>query len=211
MDKLNDKNFTVYIVEDDEAHRSSLQAMLESVGQTVKTFADAKSFLAQFEADPAAFKGCIVLDVRMPGMSGLDLQNRLNELQSILPIIFVTGHGDIPMAVGAVEKGAVGFLTKPFREQELLDKIFLALQRFEKNLKKHEVNNEFAKALDTLTPREMEILERVVVGQASKVIAIELHISERTVEAHRGNLFKKLKSHSLTEVTRKFMAIKGQE
>jgi two-component system response regulator FixJ len=211
MAKVHDKNFTVYVVEDDEAHRLSLKAMLESVGQPVKIFPDAKSFLTSYEADPDAFPGCIVLDVRMPGMSGLDLQNKLNQLQSILPIIFVTGHGDIPMAVEAVGNGALGFLTKPFREQELLDKIYQALQRFEKNHQKYAANNEFATALATLTPREMEILERVVAGQASKVIAIELTISERTVEAHRSNLFKKLNSHSLTEVTRKFMAIKGRE
>lgn len=211
MGKVLDKNLTVYVVEDDEAHRLSLKAMLESVGQSVKTFADGRTFLQTYQENPAACRGCIVLDVRMPGMSGLDLQNKLNELQSLLPIIFVTGHGDIPMAVEAVGNGAVGFLTKPFREQELLDKIFQALQRFDKNQQKHAANSEFAKALATLTPRELEILERVVAGQASKVIAIELNISERTVEAHRGNLFKKLNSHSLTEVTRKFMAVKGLE
>lgn len=202
-------DLTVYVIEDDEAIRVSVKAMLEAMGQSVRVYPEAKSFLKEYEAAPGRMKGCIVLDVRMPGMSGIDLQRHLNDMRSLLPIVFVTGHGDIPMAVEAVERGAVGFLTKPYRDQDLLDKVNQALALYDKRSSRLEGIREFEEALASLTPREREILERIINGQASKVIAIELDISERTVEVHRGNLFKKLKTHSLPEVTRKYLAVTG--
>lgn len=197
---------TVYVVEDDEAIRLSVQAMLDSIRQPVQTFRDARSFLDFLEQAQELDGGCIVLDVRLPGMNGMELQRKLIDLSSILPVIFVTGHGDIPMAVEAMERGAIAFLTKPYREQELLDKIFKGLEICKVRHARRREFLAFREALQALTPREKEVLGKITEGKPSKVIAHELAISERTVEVHRSNLFRKLKTYSLADITHKFLS-----
>lgn len=204
---MTDKNAMVYIVEDDEAVRDSIEMMMESVGQKAKAYPDAPAFLDDFAPDMA---GCIVMDVRMPGMNGMELHRRLNELGCSLPVIFVTGHGDIQMAVDAMQNGAVDFVTKPYREQELLDKISRALDKDAASrdylIEKREVQDR----LETLTARETEVMEMMVGGNANKVIGIDLGISERTVEIHRGRVMKKMKTHSLAELVKMYLIAKGR-
>lgn len=189
----------VYIVDDDESVRDALGLLLESVDLKHQAFASADDFLAAYKPEQ---RGCLVLDIRMPGMSGLALQQRLNELGHRVPIIFITGHGDIPMAVDAMREGALDFIRKPFRDQELLDRIEQALNEDER---RRETSADIDTALQVaaaLTPREQEVFERVCAGQANKVIAIELGISERTVEIHRGQVMQKSGARSLAELVR---------
>ena len=192
----------VYIVEDDDAVRESLQMVLESLGQTVAAFPSANAFLDAYHPEMA---GCLVLDIRMPGMSGMELQRQLNERNSILPIIFVTGHGDIPMAVEAMQQGAVDFVQKPYREQELLDKIDRALALDRENRQSLQMRQEIASHIASLTPRERDVLDLMVAGKANKVIAIDLDISQRTVEIHRARVMEKLKANSLAHLVRMVM------
>jgi two-component system response regulator FixJ len=193
----------VYIVEDDDAVRDSLQMVLESVGYATRAFSNATEFLDHYSS---SLSGCIVLDIRMPGMSGMELQRKLNERNSILPIIFVTGHGDVPMAVEAMQQGAVDFVQKPYREQELLEKVerALALERESRDslTQKRTIQDRLA----SLTPREHEVLKLMVEGRANKVIAIDLDISQRTVEIHRARAMDKLKARSLAHLVRMVMA-----
>lgn len=193
----------VYIVEDDDAVRESLQLVLESLGQPVAAFPSANAFLDAYHPDMA---GCLVLDIRMPGMNGMELQRQLNERNSILPIIFVTGHGDIPMAVEAMQQGAVDFVQKPYREQDLLDKINQALALDRENRESLQMRQEIAARIDSLTPREKDVLDLMVAGKANKVIAIDLDISQRTVEIHRARVMEKLKANSLAHLVRMVMA-----
>ena len=158
--------------------------------------------------DPAR-PGCLVLDVRMPGISGLELQQRLTDMESTLPIIFVTAHGDIPMAVEAVKAGAVDFIQKPFRDQELLDKIQRALEQNRGRRETRTDRQAIESRLAELTPREREVLELVVVGKANKVIAAELGISQRTVEIHRARVMQKMHADSLSELVRMVMQVRG--
>lgn len=195
----------VYIVEDDDAVRESLQLVLESLGQPVAAFPSANAFLEAYHPDMA---GCLVLDIRMPGMNGMELQRQLNERNSILPIIFVTGHGDIPMAVEAMQQGAVDFVQKPYREQDLLDKINLALALDRENRESLQMRQEIAARIDSLTPREKDVLDLMVAGKANKVIAIDLDISQRTVEIHRARVMEKLKANSLAHLVRMVMVAK---
>jgi two-component system response regulator FixJ len=194
----------VYIVEDDDAVRDSLQLVLESVGHAVTTFASANAFLEAYDADMA---GCLVLDIRMPGMNGMELQRKLNERNSILPIIFVTGHGDVPMAVEAMQQGAVDFVQKPYREQELLEKITNAFALDKGNRESLQQRQVIAARLQSLTPRELDVLRLMVEGKANKVIAIDLDISQRTVEIHRARVMEKLEAHSLAHLVRMVMAV----
>lgn len=193
----------VYIVEDDEAVRESLQLILESIGYRVATYESANQFIEAWNAEMA---GCLVLDIRMPGMNGMELQRRLNERNSILPIIFVTGHGDVPMAVEAMQQGAVDFVQKPYREQELLEKIERAFRLDSDNRESLQSKQEIAARLSSLTPRELEVLRLMVEGKANKVIAIDLNISQRTVEIHRARVMEKLGANSLAHLVRMVMA-----
>ncbi len=199
-------NPCVFIVEDDEAVRESLQMMLESVGHRVEAFANADDFLNSYNQDMA---GCIILDVRMPGMNGMELQRKLNELNSILPIIFVTGHGDVPMAVEAMQQGAIDFVQKPYREQELLDKISQAMALDDENRASLQQQQLILERMADLTPRERDVMELMVEGKANKVIAIDLEISQRTVEIHRARVMEKLSANSLAHLVRMFLAVEN--
>ncbi len=194
----------VYIVEDDEAVRESLQLVLESVGRQVVPYDSARAFLADFDPDMA---GCLVLDIRMPGMTGMELQRQLNERNSILPVIFVTGHGDVPMAVEAMQQGALDFVQKPYREQDLLDKIEHAMDVDQRNREQLQRRQEITERIASLTPRERDVMQLMIEGRANKVIAIDLDISQRTVEIHRARVMEKLQANSLAHLVRMAMAV----
>ena len=202
---MTDIQQTVYVVEDDEAVRDSLELLLKSDGKPVKTYESATAFLKDYSDKMA---GCIVLDIRMPGMDGMELQKKLNEKHSILPIIFVTGHGDVHMAVDAMKEGAVDFIKKPYREEALLEKIEAALKQDLEQRKSLDEKQEIIRRVKSLTPREHEIMDRMIAGQANKVIAIELEISQRTVEIHRSRVMHKMGTHSLAHLVRMVLSVK---
>jgi len=187
----------VFVVDDDAAVRSSLAMLLKSMALTVDTFESANEFLQRLSADPS---GCLVLDIRMPGMSGIELQQQLKQRGCALPIIFITGHGDVSMAVHAMREGAVDFIEKPFRDQDLLDRIYQALARDRQRRRAADETVHIKERFATLTPREHEVMQRVARGQANKVIAIELGLSERTVEIHRARVMHKTGARSLAEL-----------
>ncbi|MBB5186356.1 FixJ family two-component response regulator [Zhongshania antarctica] len=194
---------TVYLVEDDDAVRDSLQMVLESVGHKVASYSRADAFLEDYSVDMA---GCMVLDIRMPGMNGMELQRQLNARNSILPIIFVTGHGDVPMAVDAMQRGAVDFVQKPYREEELLGKIQQAITADIENRADLEEKHKIRAKLADLTPRETQVMELMIEGKANKVIAYDLDISQRTVEIHRARVMEKMGVRSLAHLVRMVMA-----
>ncbi|KAA8977053.1 MULTISPECIES: response regulator FixJ [Gammaproteobacteria] len=196
---------TVYIVEDDEAVRDSLSMLLRSEGLAVAGYERATRFLEDWHG---GMQGCIVLDIRMPEMDGMELQEELIERGSHLPIIFVTGHGDVPLAVEAMRKGAVDFIEKPYREDQLLEKIRAALATDAEQHQGREEKRLIEEQLAQLTPREREIMDRMVAGQANKVIAIELDISQRTVEIHRSRVMHKMGTHSLAQLVRMVMSVR---
>jgi FixJ family two-component response regulator len=190
---------TVFIVDDDAAVRDALKFLMRSVGHPVETFVSALDFLEAYRDDRP---GCLVLDVRMPGMSGLELLEKLVERRAIIPIIFITGHGDVPMAVEAMQAGAMDFIQKPFRDQDLLDRINQAL---EKNAAMRTLlgeKNKIRERLATLTPREREVMDLVVLGKANKFIAGDLDLSQRTVEIHRARVMEKMQAASLAHLVR---------
>ena len=195
---------TVFVVDDDEAMRESLKYLIESVGHQVQTFSSANAFL---ESSYPGRSGCLLLDVRMPGMSGLELQDRLINDQIALPIIIITGHGDVPMAVRAMQSGAFDFIEKPFNHQLLLDSIHRALEQDSIQRSEQAERAEIASRLALLTPREHEVMEMVVGGQPNKVIASQLGVSAKTVEAHRAKVMEKMQAKSLPQLVR--MAING--
>ena len=196
---MSDATPIVFVVDDDDAVRDSLRDLLDSVGLKVATYASALAFLT---AHKATQRGCLVLDIRMPGMSGLELQERLNRSGSTLPIVFITGHGDVPMAVEAMKRGAVDFIQKPFRDQELLDRINLALEQNRQRRDADETRHDIARRLATLTRREREVMDMVIQGKANKVIAIDLGLSQRTVEVHRSHVMDKMKARTLADLVR---------
>jgi two-component system response regulator FixJ len=196
----------VYIVDDDEAVRESLALLLDSMDQNCQSFNSAVDFLNAYSG---GMTGCLVLDIRMPGMNGLELQKQLNTEGSILPIIFVTGHGDVPMAVEAMQHGAVDFIQKPYREQDLLDKINMAIALDESNREALEHRHKIIEKLSTLTPREKEVMEMMVNGKANKVIAIDLGISQRTVEIHRARVMEKMATNSLAHLVKMVVAVEN--
>jgi len=202
---MTDIQQTVYVVEDDEAVRDSLELLLKSDGKPVKTYESANAFLKDYSDKMA---GCIVLDIRMPGMDGMELQKKLNEKHSILPIIFVTGHGDVPMAVDAMKEGAVDFIQKPYREEALLEKLEAALEQDLAQRQTLDEKQEIIRRIKSLTPREHEIMDRMIAGQANKVIAIELEISQRTVEIHRSRVMHKMGTHCLAHLVRMVLSVK---
>jgi RNA polymerase sigma factor (sigma-70 family) len=190
---------TVFVVDDDLSHRDSLQFLLESVGLEVRSFSSARDFLD--EVDPET-PGCLLLDVRMPGMNGLDLQNELSEAKISLPIIFVTGHGTVPMSVRAMKAGAVDFLEKPFDEQDLFNAIHRAIEQDRQTRLKREQLRRSDTLIHSLSPREYEVFTLLVSGMRNKQIAYRLEITERTIKAHRARIMEKLKADSLAELIR---------
>jgi two-component system response regulator FixJ len=189
----------VYVVDDDEAVRDSLQLLLSSVGLATRAFAGADGFLKAYDPEQHA---CLVADIRMPGMSGLDLQEEIARRGLSIPIIFITGHGDVPMAVDAMKAGALDFIQKPFRDQDMLDRINEALQRDAEHKRTNSEVLAVRRRLASLTGRETEVMERVVAGQANKVIALDLGVSQRTVEIHRARVMQKMGVRSLAELVR---------
>ena len=196
---MTESDPTVFIVDDDDEVRDSLEDLIDSVGYQTEKFASAAEFLAAF--DPAK-PGCLVLDIRMPGMSGLELQERLNEHGSALPIIFITGHGDVPMAVEAMRRGAADFIQKPFRDQDLLDRIREALKTDKERREQQEQHHKVADRVGKLTNREREVFDLVVTGKPNKVIAYELGVSQRTVEIHRARVMEKMQARSLADLVK---------
>jgi FixJ family two-component response regulator len=189
----------VFVVDDDESIREALRSLLRSVGLRVELFGAASEFLKSKLPDAPS---CLVLDVRLPGLSGLDFQTELARVNVNIPIIFITGHGDIPMTVRAMKAGAVEFLTKPFRDQELLDSVGIALERDrarrEQDNTVHDVKDHFK----SLTPREQEVMGFVTAGLMNKQIAAKLGVSEITVKVHRGNVMRKMSARSLADLVR---------
>lgn len=189
----------VYIIDDDDAVRDAMSMLLESDSIAYSCFSSADEFLEHYNGKQ---RGCLVLDIRMPGMTGLELQSRLRQMDSTMPIIFMTGHGDVPMAVEAMRQGAIDFMRKPVIEQDLLVRIQQAFEH-ELGIRSEIQNREQSKArIQSLTQRELQIFEQVTEGQANKVIAIDLGISERTVEVHRAQVMKKLGTKTLAQLVR---------
>ena len=189
----------VFIVDDDEAVRNSLRLLVKSVGLTAAALDSAQEFLASY--DPLQ-PGCLVLDVRMPGMSGLELQQQLNLRGAVIPVIFITGHGDVPMAVEAMQQGAFDFLQKPFRDQDLMDRIQRALEKDRANRAELGECSLIRQHHETLTPREREVLALVTSGKANKVMAADLGLSQRTIEIHRARVMEKMGASSLAHLVR---------
>jgi two-component system, LuxR family, response regulator FixJ len=187
----------IHVVDDDKAMCESMRWLIESVGLTVRTYPGAKSFLEDYRDTHI---GCLLLDVRMPEMSGLELQDQLNKHDIKLPIIFVTGHGDVPMAVRAMKSGALEFLNKPFNDQELLDSINRAIELDTKRRVSLVQYNHILERLMQLTTRERQVLKLLVAGKLNKVIAAELDLSIKTIELHRSNIMRKLQSRSLAQI-----------
>jgi FixJ family two-component response regulator len=187
----------IYLVDDDDAVRDSLGLLLRSVGLACELYPSALEFLEHYDQRRHS---CLVADIRMPGLSGLELQQKLNEQGAEIPIIFITGHGDVPMAVNAMKSGASDFLQKPFRDQDLIDRIHKALESDRERRTWREQEAVIRERLALLTPRETEVMERVVKGQANKVIAMDLGVSQRTVELHRARVMRKLRMRSLAEL-----------
>jgi len=194
-----DKQDTVFVVDDDEGIREGLGLLLETVGQRYESYSSAIEFLDAYDASKG---GCLVLDIRMPQMSGLELQEKLNEQGSLLPIIFITGHGDIQMAVEAMRRGALDFIRKPFREQDLLDRINEALAFDAGKRKNIAERQQLVDKVAALSKREHEVFHRVAAGEMSKVIASNLGISVRTVEVYRSQVMKKLGVRTVAQLVR---------
>lgn len=192
----------VYIVDDDEALRDSLIWLLESTGLKAQSFSSAEAFLAAWDQ---SMRGCLVLDIRMPGMSGLEMHERLISMHSALPVIFITGHGDVPMAVSALKKGAVDFIEKPFNDQDMVKLIRNALASEQKQYEHRRQEADAQRRIDQLTPREREVLELIVAGRLNKQIADDLGISIKTVEVHRARVMEKMGVNSLAELVQHVM------
>ncbi len=199
---IRERRPTVFVVDDDEAIRRSLQLLLKSLELHSVAYASADDFLAHYDPDQP---GCVLLDVRMPGMNGLELQQEINRRGAIIPVTFMTGHGDVPMAVEAVQRGAFDFLQKPFREQDLIDRVQRALARDREQRTQLSQREHIRARIASLTPRERQILDRVTLGKANKAMAAELGVSQRTVEIHRANLMEKMQAASLAQLVRMTM------
>ena len=193
------KKGTVYVVDDDEAVRDSLQWLLEGKDYRVRCFDSAESFLARYDPREVA---CLIVDIRMGGMTGIELQDRLVERRSPLPIVFITGHGDVPMAVNTMKKGAMDFIQKPFKEDELVSLVERMLERAKDTFAEFQSAASRDALLSKLTSREAQVLERIVAGRLNKQIAGQLAIAERTVKAHRSQVMEKMQAASVAELVR---------
>ncbi len=191
------KKGTVYVVDDDEAVRDSLQWLLEGKEYRVRCFESAESFLSRYDAREVA---CLIVDVRMGGMTGLELQTRLIEGHSPLPIVFITGHGDVPMAVDSMKKGAMDFIQKPFKEDQLVTLVERMLDQAKDTFAEHQSAANRGALMARLTLREAQVLERIVAGRLNKQIADDLGISIKTVEAHRANIMEKLNANTVADL-----------
>jgi FixJ family two-component response regulator len=189
----------VFVIDDDASVRAALSSLIRSVGLRVEVFASASEFLAAKRTDGPS---CLILDVRLPGVSGLNFQAELAKANIVIPIIFITGHGDIPMSVKAMKAGAVEFLTKPFRDQDLLDAIKVALERARSWIESEKAVSELRANFESLSPRETEVMARVTSGLLNKQIAAELGVSEVTVKVHRGNVMQKMGAKSLADLVK---------
>jgi len=196
----------VFVIDDDELIRDGIKSLLRSIGLRAVSFKSAQDFLLEKRIDAPA---CLVLDVRMPGLNGLDLQRKLREAQIYLPIIFITGHGDIPMTVRAIKEGATEFLTKPVRGQDLLDAVQKAIALDRERRKKRAELTETRKHFDSLTPREKEVLNLVVAGLLNKQIADQLGTSELTIKTHRARVMEKTRAESLAHLVRMAEALRN--
>jgi FixJ family two-component response regulator len=196
----------VCVVDDDEAVRDSIACLLESVELPSRQFADANAFL---EFCQPQLQGCILLDVRMPGMSGMELLEHLKTNDIALPVIIITGHGDVPLAVRALKLGAFDFVQKPFSANDLLDRVRAALLQVEQDSHKHRTREELRSHFDALTGREREIMELVVAGDSSKTIGMKLGISSRTVDIHRSNIMRKLNIRTVAELVQNRLALRN--
>jgi FixJ family two-component response regulator len=190
---------TVFVVDDDAGVRKALARLIRSAGMTARTFATAEAFLMESHLEPAS---CLVLDVRLPGLNGLQLQEALNRKGYPLAIIFITGHGDVPMSVRAMKAGAVDFLQKPFEDSDLLDAIHRATARTRDAFAKRETSTQIQSRYDTLTPRERQVLCLVVTGLLNKQVAAELGAAEKTIKIHRGRVMAKMQAASLADLVR---------
>ena len=201
------KKPTIYIVDDDDGMRRALTVLTQTVGYNAVAFERPAEFLQKLDPNQP---GCLVLDVRMPEMSGLEVQQQLNRNGSMLPVILMTGHGDIPMAVQAMKDGAFDFLQKPFRDQDLLDRINGAIKQDAENREMVERHADLKRRVESLTPREREVMALVVDGRANKVIAIDLGLSERTVEIHRANVMEKMQARSVAHLVKMHLTLTGE-
>lgn len=192
---MNNAQTNVYLIDDDEAICKAIKWLLETANLIVKVYSNAQTFLDEYNAN---WRGCILIDVRMPGMSGLQLQEQLNACGNLMPIIMLTGHGDMAMAIRALKAGAFDFITKPFNDQNLIEQVQTALLKEKNSIK---VDNLWER-YRLLSPREKEVMEKIVDGKMNKVIAYELNVSMKTVELHRSNLMHKMMANSLAELVK---------
>lgn len=199
MKETVEEQKVVYVIDDDTSTRESLKSLFSSVGLHVEAFGSAPDFFGKKLPDAAI---CLVVDVRLPGLSGLDFQVELTKANIDVPIIFITGHGDIAMTVKAMKAGAVEFLTKPIREQDLLDAVKLGLEKDETRRKGQKKTSIVRSLFESLTPREQEVIRLVTAGLMNKQIAAEMGVSEITVKVHRGNVMRKMKANSLADLVR---------
>ena len=201
---MNPGQPTIYVVDDDASFLTAVTRLLRAGGYALKTFASAEEFMSN---PPPDSPGCVIVDLHLPGMNGLELQGSLAKTGALLPVIFLTGHGDIPTSVDAMRKGAEDFLTKPVKREKLFDAVRRALARNAREREAHTRRRELRARFETLTPREREVLAHIVTGQLNKQIAADLDTTERTIKAHRANLMAKLQMQSVAELVRLSQAL----